>query len=103
MANISATAPVTAPAVPSMVFDKWFMTQMVGKFNTTAGPTIVTLQRANLTNGVWTLMPNNSPEATVTFNLDIFKEMAKGNEKLAAAFNAVVDAIDDYATDKKLL
>jgi hypothetical protein len=103
MANIAATTPVTAPAVASMVFDKWFMTQMVGKYSSTTGPTIVTLQRANLTDGVWTLMPNTTPDATVTFNLDVFKEIAGGNTALATAFEAVVTAIDNYATAKKLL
>jgi hypothetical protein len=103
MADIIASAPVTQPAVGSMVYDKWFMTQLVGKFGPEKGPTIVTLQRANLTNGVWTLMPNTTPEATVTFNVDIFKEMTNGNATLASAFNAVVEAIDAYATSKKLL
>ena len=102
MADIAATTPVTAPAVASMVFDKWFMTQMVGKYSPTTGPTIITLQRANLTNGVWTMMPNTSPDATVTFNLDVFKEMAT-NPLLATAFEAVLTAVNSYATAKHLI
>lgn len=100
---LTATKSVTAAATSEMVFDQWYVTQIIGKFNGTTGPTIITLQRANVTNNVVTLMPNTSPDATVTFNLDIMKEIAGGNTTLATAFNSIVAAIDAYATTKKLL
>ena len=100
---ITATTPVTAPAAPSMVFDQWYVTQIIGKFDGKTGPTIITLQRANITDGVVTLMPNTTPDAQVTFNVDILKEIAGGNTTLATAFSSIVTAIDAYATAKKLL
>lgn len=100
---ITATTPVTAPAAPSMVYDQWYVTQIIGKYDGKSGPTIITLQRANITNNVVTLMPNTTPDATVTFNLDIMKEIAGGNTTLATAFTSIVAAVDAYATTKKLL
>jgi len=102
MTDIAATAPVTTPAVPSMVYDKWYMTQLTGKFDATSGKTIVNLRRANKTGDVWTLMPNDSHTAEVNFSLDIFKEMATTPE-LATAFASVLAAVTAYATKKSLL
>ncbi len=100
---ITATKPHSAPAVSAMVFDQWYVTQIVGKFDGTKGPTIVTMQKANLTNGIWTLMPNTTPDASVTFNLDVLKEIEKGNVTMGTAFTATVAAIGAYAVDKKLV
>ncbi len=102
MADINATKPVTAPAVPAMVFDKWFMTQIIGKFDATSGQTNVRLRRANKTGDTWTLMPNDTKDAEVSFSLDIFKEMAK-NPSMAAGMNAVIEAVTSYANQKNLL
>lgn len=100
--DIIATKPVTAVAVPSMVYDKWYMTQLSGKFDATNGKTIVQLQRANKTGNVWTLMPNDTHGSEITFSLDVFKEMATTPE-LATAFAAVLEAVTVYATKKNLL
>ena len=102
MSEIIATKPVTTAAVPEMVYDKWFMTQLTGKFDATTGKTIVNLRRANKTGDVWTLMPNDSHTSEVSFSLDIFKEMATTPE-LATAFGAVLTAVTAYATKKNLL
>ena len=102
MADINATAPVTSPTVPEMVYDKWFMTQLTGKFDATTGKTIVNLRRANKTGEVWTLMPNDSHTSEVSFSLDVFKEMATTPE-LVTAFAAVLAAVTAYATKKSLL
>lgn len=100
---ITATTPVTTPAVSSVVYDQWYITQIIGKFDGTKGPTIVTLQRANTTNGVVTLMPITTPDATVSFTIDILKEIANGNANLSTAFPSVVAAIEAYGSEKKLL
>lgn len=102
MAEINATTPVTAPAVPQMVYDKWFLTQISGKFEATSGKTVIRLRRANKTGDVWTLMPNDTEDSEVSFSLDIFKEMVDTPE-LASAFSSVLSAVMAYATKKSLL
>jgi hypothetical protein len=101
---LKATKPVSQEAVSSLVYDQWYVTQIVGRFDGKKGNTVVTLQRANIgTDGTVTLMPNNDPNATVSFNLDVLKEIANGNAAMGTAFASIVAAVEDYATSKKLL
>lgn len=102
MPDINATTSVTAPAVPEMVYDKWFMTQLTGKFDGTSGKTIVNLRRANKTGDVWTLMPNDTHNSEVSFSLDVFKEMVNTPE-LGVAFESVLEAVTVFASKKNLL
>lgn len=102
MTDMIATNPVTAPAVPSIVYDKWYLTQLTGKFDVKNGRTIVTLNRANLTNGQWTLMPTSEKASEVSFTLDLYKEM-QNTPELASAFQSVLAAVTAYATKKSLL
>lgn len=103
MADIIATKPVTAPAVGSVTYDKWFMTQIIGKFDGSSGPTVVRLRRAAKNqDGSWNLMPNTTEDAEVSFTVDVFKEMANTPE-LAAAMASVMSAVTAYASKKNLL
>jgi transposase len=102
MADINATKAVTAPAVGSVTYDKWFMTQIIGKFDGTSGQTIIKLRRAAKEGDKWLLMPNSTSDAEVSFTLDVFKEMANTPE-LAAAMATVTAAVTAYASKKNLL
>lgn len=102
MADLNATKPVVAPAVGEITYDKWFMTQLIGKFDATSGQTNVRLRRAAKEGDKWVLMPNTTEDAEVSFSLDIFKEMAT-NPEMAAAFGAVLTAVQAYAAKKNLL
>jgi len=104
---IAATKPAVSQAVAAVTYDKWFVTQIVGKFTPTSGLTTISLQRAaQNTDGSWTLMPNNTPGASVTFNVDIIKEITSGDSDAAlmqTAYDAVVAAVSAYATAQKLI
>ena len=90
---ISATTPVVTQPTPGITYDSWFITQLVGKFSPSSAPTIVTLTRASQnSDGSWTLMPNTTPNSTVTFNVDILKEMSSTNTDaplMTVAWNAM--------------
>ena len=102
MADIIATEPVVAPAVGSITYDKWFMTQLVANINPTSCKANVHLRRANINGGTTTLMAGNTESAEVAFTVDVFKEMA-GTPELAAAIEAIKTAVIAYATKKNLL
>ncbi len=102
MADIVASAPVTAPAVGSIVYDKWFLTKLTGKIDATKAPLILTLQRAAKTDTGWLLMPVVDEKSEVSFKVDIYKEAATTPE-IAAAMEAFKAAIIAYATKNKLL
>jgi hypothetical protein len=99
---IPATNPVVAPAVGSVTYDKWFMTQLIIKASPTNAPAIVHLHRSAVDgNGVTTLMPNG-PGAEISFNVDIWQQM-QAFPQLETAMEAVLAAVVAYATAKKLL
>ncbi len=100
--EIPATNPVVVPAEGSVTYDKWYLTQLIAKVSPDAAPTIVTLRRSAVVNGQPVLMPNTSENATVSFTLDVWKELAT-TPQLAAALEAVLVAVTAYATKKKLL
>ena len=99
---IPATKPLTVPATTAVVYDQWFMTQLVGRFSPTSGPLTVTLQRAAVVNGSVVLAPNNVNGNSVTVNVDIVKQMAN-NPAMETAMQAVVAAVQAYATAQNLL
>lgn len=99
---IPATAPVTTPATSAVVYDQWFVTQLVGKFSPTSGPLVVNMQRAAVVNGAVVLAPNNSQDNSKTFTVDIVKQAAN-NPAMETAMQAVVAAVQAYATAQKLL
>jgi len=99
---ITATTPVTAPAVDSLVYDKWMVVRIVSSIGLEKAPLIVTLQRAAETPNGWALMPNQSRDAQVTFNVDIYKEMVNTPE-LKTAVDAITTAVVAYGTKANLL
>ncbi len=99
---ISASVPVVEPAIGSVTYDQWFLTQLICKADPTSAPTIVHLRRAATVDGKTVLMPNISEDAEVSFSIDIFKEMVN-TPSLAVALAAVQSAVIDVATKKKLL
>ncbi len=101
MADINATTPVVAPAVGSVTFDKWFMTQIIGKIDDKKAPVTISLRRAAKTESGWDLMPVDK-NSDVTFTVDVFKESVNTPE-LAAAMEAVLNAVIAYGTKKGLL
>ena len=102
MTDINASAPVVVPASNSVTYDKWYLTQLVGKVGLTSAPFSVRLQRAAKNGSTWTLMPLSDPNAEVTINLDMFAEMTSTPE-IAAAMDAVNAAVVVYATKKNLI
>jgi hypothetical protein len=99
---IPATNPVVAPAVGSVTYDQWFLTQIILKATPTSAPTIVHLHRsATDANGNVTLMPNG-PGAEIAFTVDIYQQL-QAFPSLETAMGSVVQAIIDYATAKNLL
>jgi hypothetical protein len=99
---ITATIPVTAPTVNSLVYDKWMVVKIVSSIGVEKAPLIVTLQRAAETPAGWVLMPNQSRDAQVTFNVDIYKEMLNTPE-LKTAVDAITTAVVAYGTKANLL
>jgi hypothetical protein len=99
---ITATTPVTAPAVNSLVYDKWMVVKIISNIGIEKAPLIVTMQRAAETPTGWVLMPNQSRDAQVTFNVDIYKEMVNTPE-LKTAVDAITAAVVAYGTKAKLL
>jgi len=100
--EIPATSPVVVPAGASVTYDKWYLTQLVAKIDPTAAPVIVQLRRSAVVNDQPVLMPAKTEDASVSFTVDIWKEMASTPE-LAAAIEAVLQAVVAYATKKHLL
>jgi hypothetical protein len=99
---ITATTPVTAPATNSLVYDKWMVVKIISNIGIEKAPLIVTLQRAAETPAGWVLMPNQSRDAQVTFNVDIYKEMVNTPE-LMVAVDAITTAVVAYGTKANLL
>ena len=99
--QIDATTPVTVPGTAQVVYDKWYLTQLIGKFSPETAPLIVHLRRASITNAGTTLMPN-SKDSEISFTVDAWKEMTDTPE-IAAAMGAILNAVVAYATKKKLL
>ena len=100
---ITASNPIVSPAVGSMTYNEWYLTQLIMKATPTACPTIVHLHRASTdqTTGVTTLMPNG-PGAEISFTVDIFQQLTTYPE-FATAMNSVLEAVIAYATAKNLL
>ena len=99
---ITATTPVTAPATNSLVYDKWMVVKIISNIGIEKAPLIVTLQRAAETPAGWVLMPNQSRDAQVTFNVDIYKEMVNTPE-LMVAVDAITTTVGAYGTKANLL
>lgn len=99
---ITATTPVTAPAINSLTYDKWMVVKIISNIGIEKAPLIVTLQRAAETPTGWALMPNQSRDAQVTFNVDIYKEMANTPE-LKIAVDAITSAVVAYGTKANIL
>lgn len=101
MADISATNPVVVPASGTMTYDKWYLTQLLGKIDPEHAMLTVHLNRAALVDGQWNLMPR-SQNSEISFTLDAWKEISSTPE-IAAAINSIVSAVVAYATKKNLL
>lgn len=99
---ITATTPVAAPAINSIIYDKWMVVKIITNIGIEKAPLIVTLQRAAETPTGWALMPNQSRNAQVTFNVDIYKEMANTPE-LKIAVDAVTSAVVAYGIKANIL
>ncbi len=95
--TIPATTPVTPP---TMTFDKWFLTGLTIRADTNKAPVVASLTRANLTNGVWTLM--TGPGSSKVIMLDAYQQAALLPD-VNTAMNAIVQAVITYATAQKLL
>lgn len=103
MADINASAPVTAPAVGSLTYDKWIVTKLVANIGLEKSPLMVKLNRAAKTADGWKLMPDTAEgNESITFNLDVYKEAA-GTPEVAAAIEAITSAVIAYGTKKKLI
>lgn len=100
--QIPASNPVVTKPVEAMVYDKWFLTNLNAMISPDRGTMNIQLNRSNETDGVTNLMSKNSPGAVLTFNLNIFKEMADTPE-IAHAMESVLSAVIAYAAKKKLL
>lgn len=99
---IPATNPVVAPAVGTVTYDKWFLTQLIVKASPTAAPAIVHLRRAAVdTNGNSVLMPAGAG-SEISFTIDIFQQM-QAFPALETAMNSVLEAVVAYASANKLL
>lgn len=99
---IPATNPVVAPAVGSVTYNQWFMTQLIVKASPTSAPAIVHLHRsATDANGVITLMPSG-PGAEISFTLDIYQQL-QAFPSMGSAMNSVIEAIIAYAGANNLL
>jgi hypothetical protein len=100
---IPASNPIVSPAVGSVTYNEWYLTQLIVKATPTTCPTIVHLHRASTdpTTGVVTLMPNG-PGADISFTVDIFQQLTT-YPAFGVALNAVLDAVLTYATAKNLL
>lgn len=103
MADINASTPVTAPAVGSVVYDKWIVTKLVANIGLEKSPMLVNLHRAAKTADGWKLMPDtDNGDESVSFNLDVYKEAANTPE-IGAAIEAITAAVVAYGTKKKLI
>ena len=102
MADINATKPVVVPATTSVSFDKWFLTQLLVKANPDSAPVFVDLHRSAVADGKVVLMPGRGEDSSVSFKFDLWKEVANTPE-LAAAMDAVLNAVVAYGTKNKLL
>lgn len=100
---IPATNPIVSPAVGSITYNQWYLTQLIVKATPTTCPAIVHLRRAatDPNTGVISLMPNG-PGAEVSFTVDIFQQLSP-LPAFATAMNAVLEVVLQYATAKKLL
>lgn len=102
MAEIVASSPVVVPGTSEVTYNKWYMTQLVVKATPDKVFTIVHLNRSAEVDGKTVLMPGNKKDSEVSFSLDVLKEIPSTPE-LAAAMEAVVNAVIVYATKKDLL
>jgi len=100
MPDIKASKPVTVAATGEVVYDHWFLTQLIAKVSPEKAFTIVHLNRSAVVDGKHVLM--DGKDAEVSFTLDVWKEMTATPE-LAAAMEAVTTAVLAYATKKNLL
>lgn len=97
---IPASTPVSQPATEALVFDKWFLSELMVHATPDKAPLRVVLKRANLTNETWTLM--SGPGSTNLITLDVWQEAANSPD-IANALGAIMNAIIAYGTAKKLL
>jgi hypothetical protein len=99
---IPASNPVVAPAIGSVTYNEWYLTQLIIKSNPTSCPAIVHLHRsAKDSNGNTILMPNG-PGAEISFSVDIFQQL-QAFPSLETAMESVLTAVITYANAKKLI
>lgn len=97
---IQASTPVTVPGTQQVVFDQWYLSQLIMKADANKAFTVIHLNRSATVDGKTVLMDGR--DADKSFTLDLFKEMADTPE-LATAIQAVQAAVLAYATKKNLI
>lgn len=99
---IPASNPVVAPAVGSVTYNQWYLTQLIIKSSPTACPAIVHLRRSAKDGDGNTILMPNGPGAEISFTVDIFQQL-QAFPSLETAMESVLTAVIAYATDKKLI
>jgi hypothetical protein len=96
---IASTTTVAAPAV---TYNQWFITAIVGSFTPTSAPVRVTLRRSATVNNAVVLAPADVPGNVKIITVDVVAQM-NAYPALLTAYDAIVSAVEAYATSKKLL